>query len=86
MSIELNVSFKEEEGITREFHIYIYNSKAYMLQPSWNSRITNGDASDGGDKKEDKQCSEPLQCREEKTNLMLKYNKVYLDWSCSKYF
>lgn len=23
MSIELNVSFKEEEGITREFHIYI---------------------------------------------------------------
>lgn len=24
MSIELNISFKEEEGITREFHIYIY--------------------------------------------------------------
>lgn len=46
MSIELIVAFKEEEGITREFHIY-YNSKAYMLQPSWNSRITNGDASDG---------------------------------------
>lgn len=85
MSIELIVAFKEEEGITREFHIY-YNSKAYVLQPSWNSRITNGDASDGLIKKKDTQCSEPLQCRGEKTNLMLKYNKVYLDWYCFKYF
>lgn len=41
MSIELNVSFKEEEGITREFKIYI------IARHTCNNYARMADASDG---------------------------------------